>query len=171
VDGAPPADAYRPRFLRVAHLCQMPGVDVVAAIAREKGGPLSEADRRELELRVADARRWLRTYAPEAHRFEVQPTLPPAARALTDAQRRFLAALIPVVEQAQDGQTLHAAIHALKAQMGLAPKAAFGAIYLAFLGRDSGPQAGWFLAALDRAFVVQRLREAAGAVEAEQRHG
>ncbi len=171
VGGAPPADAYRPRFLRVAHLCQMPGVDVAAAVAREKGSALSDADRHELELRVADARRWLRTYAPEAHRFEVQPTLPPAARTLTEDQRRFLAALIPAVEQARDGQALHAAIHTLKAQLGLAPKAAFGAIYLAFLGRDSGPQAGWFLAALDRAFVVQRLREAAGAVEAEQRHG
>jgi lysyl-tRNA synthetase class I len=35
---------------------------------------------------------------------------------------------------------------------------------LAFLGKASGPQAGWFLAALDRDFVVARLREAAQGV-------
>ncbi|MDR7481018.1 MAG: lysine--tRNA ligase [Armatimonadota bacterium] len=171
VGGGAPADAYRPRFVRVVHLCQMPAVDIVGEIAREKGGDLSEADRRELDLRLADARRWLRTYAPESQRFEVQPTLPAAARELSQEQRRFLAALVREVEQAEDGETLHAAIHALKAAMGLAPTAAFGAIYRAFLGKDSGPQAGWFLAALDRAFVVQRLREAAGAVEVENRHG
>ena len=39
---------------------------------------------------------------------------------------------------------------------------AFGAIYLAFLGRTNGPRAGWLLASLDPAFVVDRLREAAG---------
>jgi len=45
--------------------------------------------------------------------------------------------------------------------MGLTPREAFSAIYLAFLGKDSGPQAGWFLAALDREFVLRRLEEAA----------
>lgn len=171
VEAEAPPDVYRPRFVRVAHLCQMPGVDIARELARDKGGDLSEADRRELDLRLADARRWLRTYAPESQRFEVQPTLPATARELTPEQRRFLAALVAEVERAPDGEALHAAIHALKAAMGLAPKVAFGAIYRAFLGKDSGPQAGWFLAALDRAFVVQRLREAAGAVEVENRHG
>ena len=39
----------------------------------------------------------------------------------------------------------------------------FAAIYLAFLGRDSGPRAGWLLASLDKDFVVRRLLEAADA--------
>jgi lysyl-tRNA synthetase class 1 len=52
----------------------------------------------------------------------------------------------------------------MKTQLGIASAAAFGAIYLAFLGKASGPQAGWFLAALDRDFVVGRLREAAQGV-------
>ena len=41
---------------------------------------------------------------------------------------------------------------------------AFAALYLAFLGRINGPRAGWLLASLDRAFVIQRLRDAAGDV-------
>jgi len=39
----------------------------------------------------------------------------------------------------------------------------FAAIYVAFLGRESGPRAGWLLASLDKDFVVRRLTEAAGA--------
>jgi lysyl-tRNA synthetase class 1 len=39
----------------------------------------------------------------------------------------------------------------------------FAAIYLAFIGRDSGPRAGWLLASLDKDFVVKRLLDAADA--------
>jgi lysyl-tRNA synthetase class 1 len=155
-------DAFRLRFARVAHLMQMPAVDLAAAAGQEKGAALDERDRRELATRATDARRWLQTYAPDAYRFAVQDRLPDAARALSAEQRRFLAALVPLVERGRDGETLHAAIHALKGEQNLAPKAAFSAIYLAFLGKESGPQAGWFLAALDPRFVVRRLREAAG---------
>jgi lysyl-tRNA synthetase class 1 len=162
-------DVFRMRFSKVVHLSQIPSVDLYERAAVEKGAPLSEADRQELDLRLADAQRWLQTYAPAAYRLEVQPTLPAGAAALTDDQRRFLAALVPLVEQGVDGDRLHAAIHALKGAHGLSPKAAFGAIYQVFLGKDSGPQAGWFLAALDRQFVARRLREAAGVPQQHDR--
>lgn len=157
----PRAGVFRLRFSRVAHLCQMPNADLAAEAEREKGAPLTEDDRRELGARLADARRWLEAYAPPDYRFEVQQTLPSAAAGLSPEQRAFLAALVPLVETSTDGETLHAAIHRLKGEHGLAPRAAFGAIYLSFLGKESGPQAGWFLAALDRRFVVRRLQEAA----------
>ena len=47
-----------------------------------------------------------------------------------------------------------AADHALDA------KAAFNALYLAFLGRPNGPRAGWLLASLERDFVIGRLKAA-----------
>jgi lysyl-tRNA synthetase class 1 len=156
------ADVFRMRFAKVAHLCQIPSVDIAEQAELEKGRALTPADRAELDARVVDARRWLQTYAPASYRFEVQATPPPGVAGLTEAQRKFLAALAPLVEEGLSGEALHAAIHELKGQLGLAPKAAFGAIYQAFLGKDSGPQAGWFLAALDRSFVVRRLREVAG---------
>jgi lysyl-tRNA synthetase class 1 len=46
-------------------------------------------------------------------------------------------------------------------QMDLKAGEAFGAIYRSFLDRPNGPRAGWLLASLDRAFVVNRLKEAA----------
>jgi lysyl-tRNA synthetase class 1 len=154
--------AYRMRFAKVAYLMQMPTVNVEAVAAREKGAPLSDADRTELDHRKEDARRWLATYAPDQYRFQVQPSLPPVV--LSPDQRQFLTRLAGIVE-ARDGwpgDELHAQVHALKSELGIPAAAAFGAIYLAFLGKPSGPQAGWFLASLDRGFVLSRLREAAG---------
>ncbi|HET8998995.1 MAG TPA: lysine--tRNA ligase, partial [bacterium] len=86
-----PAQSYRPRFAKVAYLLQMPTVDLPRAIAREKGGPLTEADREELDHRVADARRWLAAYAPEHYKFEVLPHLPTSVAMLTRVQRQYLA--------------------------------------------------------------------------------
>jgi len=163
-EGAP-SDVFRMRFSRVVHLLQIPSANVEQEAEREKGAPLTDADRADLRARLEDARRWLKTYAPSAYRFEIQTQLPETARALSPEQRQFLAELIPLVEQAEEGESLHARIHDLKGRHNLPAKAAFGAIYLAFLGKDSGPQAGWFLAALDRDFVVRRLRDAASLAE------
>ncbi|MGH2348697.1 MAG: hypothetical protein ACRDFT_04425, partial [bacterium] len=141
-------------------LIQMPRADLAEAAASDKGAPLTPADVEELGMRADDARRWLKTYAPESYRFDVQPTLPSVV--LTEAQRDFLRRLADVVADGRlDGDTLQTAIHTLKNEMGLPPKDAFGAVYRVFLGKDSGPQAGWLLASLDRDFVVTRLRDAA----------
>ena len=58
---------------------------------------------------------------------------------------------------------MQAAIFATAKARDLSAGRAFAALYLAFLGRPSGPRAGWLLAALDRSFVIDRLREASGA--------
>ncbi len=163
----PPADVLRIGFSTVAHLCQMPSVDVWAEAERRKGSPLTAEDRIELEARLTDARRWLSKYAPDAQRFEVRQALPESAAGLTEGQRRFLAALVPLVESGMDGDGLREAIHRLKGDHALSPREAFGAIYRVFLDRDSGPQAGWLLAALDRGFVVDRLRAASGQVSSD----
>ena len=48
---------------------------------------------------------------------------------------------------------------------------AFAALYAAFLGRASGPRAGWLLASLERTFVIDRLRAASGRAVASGEHG
>ncbi len=48
------------------------------------------------------------------------------------------------------------------ASAGIDAKAAFTALYLAFLGRPNGPRAGWLLASMDETFVIDRLRAAGG---------
>ncbi len=153
---------YRPRFSKVAQLMQIPSVDVVKAVERDKGAPLTEADRAELARRVEDARRWLATYAPEQAKFEIRSALPEGAARLSAAQRQYLARIADAMAARRwTGDELHAHLHVLKQELGLGPREAFGAIYEALLGKESGPQAGWLLAALDAGFVQARLREAA----------
>ena len=109
-------------------------------------------------------RRWLEGYAPERARIAIRrDVLPAEAEALTPAQGGFLIALADAaaVDAPSSGEAWQAAIFAAAAGRGLDGRAAFNALYLAFLGRANGPRAGWLLASLDLGFVIGRLREAA----------
>ncbi len=156
---------FLPRFSQVAFIVQMPHLDLSAEVERMKGTPLTAADHTELETRARYARAWLDRHAPEAYRFEIQTeSLPAAVRSFSGIQKQALARIAGFMDAhpGASGQDLHEALHALKADLGIAPKDLFSALYVAFLGKESGPKAGWFLSVLDRAFVLKRLTEAAG---------
>jgi lysyl-tRNA synthetase, class I len=161
------AARFRFPFAHLATLIQIPGVDVAAIAAGEKGAELEPAEAADLETRIASARAWLDVYAPEDARITVQPALPDAAAGLDDLERHFLGALVERANeliggtQAHDGDAWQAAIFETATEGGLKPGKAFRALYLAFLGRPNGPRAGWLLAKLEGEFVVTRLREAA----------
>jgi lysyl-tRNA synthetase class 1 len=165
-DLAAEAAAYRPPFSHLALLIQVPGVDVEAQAVVEKGGPLDDREQRILEERSGAARIWLDSYAPDRARLTIhRDALPDAARALDDGQRRLLEALATALDSLPaagwSGEAVQAAIFAAAQDEGLPAGRAFAALYSAFLGQGSGPRAGWLLAALERDFVVGRLREAA----------
>ncbi len=166
--GAVPAEAaaaYRPAFAHLALLAQIPGVDIAARVAEEKGAPLTPTEELTLAERLAAARAWLAAYAPESAIVQVhREGLPPAVTALGEDQRVFLGglALAALKERPQGGDAWQDLLFRVAGEAGLPPGRAFGAVYLAFLGRTNGPRAGWLLASLDVAFVVDRLRAAAG---------
>jgi len=166
-DVAAEAAAHRPAFGHLALLVQLPGIDVAKRVAAEKGGPLTERELVILEERTRAVRAWLDTYAPPEARVEVRrDAVPEAVADLAPDQRAFLAALadalavLPATEWVGEG--LQSAIFAAATERGLGAGAGFAALYAAFLGRPSGPRAGWLLASLDRPFVVERLRAAGG---------
>lgn len=155
------ARRFLPRFSLIAFFVQMPHVDVFQEVQEMKGSELSEEDKKEVELRMEYAKRWLDEYADEKFIFELQNDLPAPAKMLTTQQTTALATLATKVEQVNtmDGQTLHELIHEVKEESGLSPKEFFSAIYLLFLAKDSGPKVGWFLSTLEKDFVVKRLRQ------------
>ena len=155
---------YRPPFAHLALLLQVPGVDIAERLAAEKGSPLTERERELLDERSAAARAWLDTYAPERARLEVnRDRLPEAAAALDVSQRSALAALAGALPTAAwDGEAVQSAIFDAARAAELPAGRIFAALYLAFLGQPNGPRAGWLLAGLERDFVIERLREAAG---------
>jgi lysyl-tRNA synthetase class 1 len=162
-DVAATAALHRPPFNHLALLVQVPGVDVAERTAAEKGDALTDAERALLDERVTAARVWLEAYAPERVRVAVQDELPPAVTELDDPQRAFLAALDArlAADVAWTGEALQNDIFEAARGVELPAGRAFAALYLAFLGQPSGPRAGWLLASLDRALVVERLRAAA----------
>jgi lysyl-tRNA synthetase class 1 len=166
-DVATEAAAHRPAFAHLALLVQLPGIDVAERVAAEKGGPLTERELVILEERTRAVRAWLDTYAPPEARVEVRrDAMPETVADLAPDQRAFLTALadalaaVPATEWVGEG--LQSAIFAAAQERGLGAGAGFAALYAAFLGRPSGPRAGWLLASLDRPFVVERLRAAGG---------
>jgi len=164
-DATAAAADYRPAFGHLALLAQVPGVDIAARVAEEKGGPLTAAEELTLAERLAAARAWLETYAPENAVVRVhREALPAEASALGEDQRVFLGALAIAAEKddPRGGDAWQTLLFRVAGEAAIPTGRAFGAVYLAFLGRPNGPRAGWLLASLERDFVVERLRAAAG---------
>ncbi|KKU79804.1 MAG: Lysine-tRNA ligase [Candidatus Peregrinibacteria bacterium GW2011_GWA2_47_7] len=162
LDSAHVREMFLPRFSRIAFLLQIPHVDIVKETEKLKGGALTADDITELESRKALGGIWLRDYAPDVFKFEIQSAFPERAYDLTEDQKTFLNDIANLLAQKDwQGEELHSAIHALRKKSPLQPVDAFSAVYIALLGRTSGPQAGWFLEALEKSFVIERFREAA----------
>jgi lysyl-tRNA synthetase, class I len=154
--------SQRPRFSQVAYLAQMPHVDSQKEFEKLSGLPFTPADKDELAEREHYAQHWLSACAPEDYRFEIQETLPAAAKALSAEQKKALGDIAAFVKNASklDGQVLHTALHDIRSTSGLTPKLFFEALYTVILGKQSGPKAGWFLSVMDKAFLEERLTEA-----------
>ena len=144
-DVAEEAALFRPAFSHLALLVQIPGVDVAARVEAEKGSPLTQREVEILDERVAAARAWLETYAPEAARLAVhREAVPQAAADLDDAQRRFLVTLSGSAERERPagGDAWQSLIFTVAREGELPPRRAFEAIYLAFLGRTERTAGG-----------------------------
>ncbi|MDO8686611.1 MAG: lysine--tRNA ligase [Candidatus Berkelbacteria bacterium] len=153
---------YLLRFSKVAHLANKGFRSSPEEYAKEeKGVDLTKAELEEVENRVNIASKWLDEFAPESYKFSIAGNfIPEAAKNLSAEQKEFLKKIAEVIEnESLSGEDLHHKIHDVKNEMKINPKEAFSAIYLTFIGKDSGPQAGWLLASLDKSFVIKRLKE------------
>lgn len=159
--GKPPLQHFLARFSTVAFLSQMPHVDMSVEFGKLKGAPLTEEENASLVLRAEYAKKWLAEHAPEKYKFEVQKELPEAARSFDATRKAALAEVRRFVEANPTipGEALHTELHEIRKRTGLEAKPFFSALYLSILGKESGPQAGWFLTTLDRDFLLMRLAE------------
>ncbi len=140
--------------VQIAH-----NLDELVAVLRRSGYTSEDID--ELKKRARNVRNWLDRFAPSFVKFEVQQTLPIQATTLTKGQRDALVQLAAAVKLGNnDPEWLHNEVYTISAQLGIDAKSAFKAIYIALLGKNSGPRAGWFLTSLDPQFVASRFEEA-----------
>jgi lysyl-tRNA synthetase class 1 len=111
-----------------------------------------------VERELVFVKNWLEKYAPDSVKFSVQDELPDVE--LSAEQKAALAKLGDTIEVEKDlnAQGMHDAIYAAAESAGLKAGKVFQGLYRVLLAQDSGPKAGWFLASLDRDWVVKRLR-------------
>lgn len=148
---------YRMRFSKVALAIQMPKINIQDEAKSEKGSTLTKSELANLDERIEYAQKWLDKYAPADFVFKVLEKEPELE--LSKIQKEFLGKLTEIykAKKVWKGEELHSELHEVKKSMDISPKDAFSAIYLSFLGKESGPQAGWLLASLDHTFVATRL--------------
>jgi lysyl-tRNA synthetase class 1 len=158
------AARFRPAFRHLTLLVQVPGTDLEARVAAEKGADLDDAERAVVAERAAVARAWLDGFAPERYQVSVREDLPADVAGLSEVQGLFLSDLADGAEAElpASGDAWQDLIYRCGQRRGVSSRDTFAAVYAAFLGRDNGPRAGWLLASLDAGFVAQRLLQAAG---------
>ena len=150
---------FLPRFRDIVNFLQQPSVVVTEKFSEIKGASLTPEEQVILDERMAYARIWLEKYAPAEFRFTMSPEISADARSLADAQKNYLAKIIPLLEQAKTPDELQLQLYAVAKELQLNPKQAFAAIYLSLLGKTHGPKAAWFLLQYPKKEVVKRLQE------------
>lgn len=111
-----------------------------------------------IEKELVYLKKWLEDYAPENIKFEVLTTVP--AIVLNTVQKEFLNQLVEKLSTIDfSAEVIHSTIYDVAVSSELGGKEAFTLIYRAFIGKDSGPRAGYFLSSLGKDFVMKRLKE------------
>lgn len=137
------------RFSDVVNLLQMPG--------KEK-----EVEQENVKPRVSYAKIWLDRFSPEEQKFTVKEEFPEAALHLSALQKTFLAKIADELVKRTTPEEFQLRLYELSKEIGLSSLDAFSAIYKALLGKDHGPKAGPLILSLDKKFVIDRLKVAAG---------
>ncbi len=110
-----------------------------------------------LEEWATYARTWIENYAPESEKFLVQQELPEVAKNLSEAQKKYLQRITKELEKNWDGEELQKALFEISKELNIPSKEAFAAIYLALIGKNHGPKAGWLILSLDKKFIQERF--------------
>ncbi len=99
-------------------------------------------------------------YAPDDFKMGFTEELPEEAKSIDDEQKRYLSALIPLIENALDAEQLQTDVYQLSKDLNINAKKAFASIYIVTIGKEHGPRAGAFLMEQPKEQLIQRIRDA-----------
>ena len=128
----------------------------IKRLLEQTGHVAAIEDEGNLKAQIARVQTWLKLYAPEEVKFEVLKQ--PPSVTIGQKGKETLRTIIDAIESNKTGIELHNAIYEAGKEAGLSPRETFALIYRIFIGKDSGPKAGFFLSMLDKEFVVERLK-------------
>ena len=120
----------------------------------------TEMDMKRLVRRIDRVRFWLANFAPENVKFAICQTMPSVE--LSAEEKTYLGKVAARLESKDwNADNIHEAISEEGKASPIGPKGGFQALYKVLINRTSGPRLGHFLEAMDKKFVVSRLKEAA----------
>lgn len=154
-----PEPQFLPRFRDIATWMQHPEINLIAAFTEAKGSELTDQELQTLEDRKKYAEIWIERYAPVDFQLTPQDEMPEKALTVDEAQFEYLLKVEEVVQSQQwQPEELQQELYRL-AKDTLGARQGFQAIYLAYLGRTSGPKAAWLLLSMEQEFRQKRLDE------------
>lgn len=157
---------YIPRFRNICTYVQLPNTDIYAWAEGQKGATLTDSEKAVLDERITYSKVWLVKYAPEKYLFSYKETIPSEIKKLSAEQKEFLKSLVDMIEQnyAKDvptGDTVQADVFELAKKTNMGSAKAFEAIYIALIGKASGPKAGWLILDIGFDKVKERFNKVA----------
>lgn len=115
-----------------------------------------------MRRRVLNVENWLMSYVPDSAKFEVQETLPDVVKNLSDEQRAGLRGLASRIHAGVAAKDLHDLVYAVSEIRHLCEQDVSGSPYI-HSREEIRSESGYFMASLDRKFLLDRLNEAGGA--------
>ncbi len=120
---------------------------------------ISVEELKTLEQRVACVKYWLNAFAPESVKYTIAEDMPDVD--IGAEESHFLAELLEQLKGcAWNGDVVHNTVYETAKSSGLGAKKGFQTLYRIFIERRNGPRMGYFLATLEKDFVLARVAEA-----------
>ena len=124
--------------------------------ALERSGEVKDIDENKLENRVRCIKQWIQNYAPESVVFEIQKEKPRIK--FDDLQNKCIKLLIEKMKEVEwSPEGIHNSFYELQEQNKIPAKNFFKIMYNVLLNKDRGPRLGFFLATMNKEFIIERL--------------
>jgi len=121
------------------------------------GAEPSEMEKADAEKRLKMAKNWVAVYAPQNLKFNISTEVPPY-RPRNEIERSFVNSLIALIERDLPETELQNEIFNSARSIGLEVGRAFNIVYQILLGAEKGPRLAPLLTALDRDWLIKRLK-------------
>ena len=128
--------------------------EIIEALRRT--GEVSEIDEVKLKERVECIKQWILKYAPESVIFEIQNRK--LELNFDDEQKKCILLLSEKIKKIEwTPESIHNSFYELQEETQIPSKVFFKIMYNILLNKDRGPRLGFFLATMDKEFVLERL--------------
>ena len=117
---------------------------------------LNDYESKQLRSRIACIRGWLKTQAPDNIKFEIQK-IPPKLEIDSNIIKRITELKIKMNSIDWNPETIHDSFYELQEDNDTPAKEYFNIMYQIILGKNRGPRLGFFLATMEKEFVIKRL--------------